>query len=81
MSPSLLDVAPDPVEFGSEEADREAVLQGLFFDLDHCIDDEDGETAFFRADNVSMLSVPLEVDDPALWESMTEDDDEAIPSS
>ncbi len=89
MSPSVLDVEPDPVEFGSEEADREAVLQGLFFDLDHCIDgedtykvdDEDGETAFFRAENVSMLSVPLEVVDPALWESMTEDDDESMPSS
>ncbi len=81
--PSVLDVEPDSAEFGPEEADREAPLQGLFFDVDHCFDgedtymieDEEGETAFFRAENISMLSAPLEVVIPALWESMTEDDE------
>lgn len=87
VEPWLLDVEPDPVEFGTEEADSLAVLQGLFFDLEHCweptdtfrIDDEDGETAFFRAENVSMLLAPLQAVDPALWESMTEEEDEATP--
>jgi transcriptional regulator with XRE-family HTH domain len=80
--PLVLDVEPDPIEFGTEEADRDAVLQGLFFDLEHChesdetfrVDDQDGETAFFRAENIAMLSVPLEAVVPALWESMTEVD-------
>jgi transcriptional regulator with XRE-family HTH domain len=65
--PWPLFVDPDELEFGSEDADEDAPLQGLFFDLESCMDDEelfnitdeDGETAFFRVSHVSMVSVPL----------------------
>jgi hypothetical protein len=59
-------------------------LQGLFYDLEHCVDgddvlhveDEDGETAFFRAGAVLMISVPLAAVKPKLWEAMSDEENE-----
>lgn len=81
--PWPLFVDPDVEEFGPEDADEHAPLQGLFFDLEQCMDDdqlfyitdEDGETAFFRVGHVSMVSVPLLAVEPKLWDADDENDD------
>jgi len=78
--PKLVNVEPDIMEFGTEAADDVAVLQTLFFQLGHCweddevfyVDDDEGDTTYFRADNVSMLSVPLQVISPAFWTALNE---------
>lgn len=74
------DVEPDPAEFGTEGADDIAILQMIFFQLEHCweddeifhVRDDDGNTIFFRADNVSMISLPLEAVRPDLWDALCE---------
>lgn len=74
--PWIVDVEPDREELDTENGFDGAAVQGLFelVEMGGCdvisIEDMDGETAFFRTEHVSMISVPLVAVDPQLLDAL-----------
>ena len=74
--PLEFEVDPDETE-PSDMDDEYGQLQGLIFDAEMAYDEEsvfsfvdiDGERAFFRARDVSMVTIPLSLVNPKLFES------------
>jgi DNA-binding XRE family transcriptional regulator len=82
--PLELGVDPDEVAYidviEGKADEGQARVQSLMEDIGMCVEekdvfhftDEDGETAFFRAEYVALLSVPLRTVEPKLWSSEME---------
>jgi transcriptional regulator with XRE-family HTH domain len=81
--PLRFDVDPDSESIDDETADGESTqLQGLFYFAEYGADgrlmfvDVDGETAFFRPDDVSLFSVAQRLLDPSALDDEDEEDEE-----
>jgi len=84
--PLEFDVVPDTSEFCDEKDDGSGYInQSAFVDLEtdpepkeriSLVDDDGGETVFFRIGDLAMLSIPLDCCEPALLNSIYEGDAE-----
>lgn len=80
--PLAFSVESDLSSLGAESGGDETQLQDLLFMAESscdendvlCFTDVDGETAFFRAADVAMISIPISAVEPDLFEAEDDDD-------